>query len=119
MFSPFQPSTTFSIGFTPKNKRLTRQQGFVSASKSSSKVSRLIDAFEKKSSTSKTPVSQKPKKTTSPYTPKNKKPPTGLSHLTTPLKNIRKLTPMKNLGKVFNKLQTTPKKMSAKVEPTF
>ncbi|XP_071173950.1 putative leucine-rich repeat-containing protein DDB_G0290503 isoform X1 [Mytilus edulis] len=32
-----KPATTFSIGFTPKNKRLTRQHGFVSASKSSTK----------------------------------------------------------------------------------
>ncbi|CAC5415354.1 unnamed protein product [Mytilus coruscus] len=37
-----KPSTTFSIGFTPKNKRLTRQHGFVSASKSSTKLSRML-----------------------------------------------------------------------------
>ena len=107
LFLSFQPSTAFSIGFTPKNKRLTRQQGFVtSASKSTSKVSNLISVFEKKASTSKTPA-----------TPKGKKPPTGFSHLTTPMKNLSKITPMKNLGRLFNKLQGTPKKMSAKVEP--
>jgi hypothetical protein len=57
--------------FWTKSKRLTRQQGFVtSASKSTSKVSNLINVFEKKASTSKTPA-----------TPKGKKPPTGFSHL--------------------------------------
>lgn len=107
LFLSFQPSTAFNIGFTPKNKRLRRQQGFVtSSSKSTSKVSNLINVFEKKNSASKTPT-----------TPKGKKPPSGFSHLTTPMKNPSKVTPMKNLGRLFNKLQKTPKKMSAKVEP--